>query len=93
MPAGPDTGYVDSTYEFMTAGGDPNGDSIMFQFDWGDGDTSAWSAPVAESAAVRMTHSWTAAGNYQIRARAKDPKNLMSDWSGAHNLAVKDSLR
>ena len=92
-PVGPDTGYVDSSYEFLTAGGDPNGDSIMFQFDWGDGDTSNWSAPVAESAAVSMGHSWTVAGEFSIRARAKDQKELMSDWSQAHMLTVKDSLR
>jgi len=92
VPAGPDTGYVDSAYEFSTAGGDPNGDSILFQFDWGDGDTSNWSAPVSESTAVRIAHSWTAAGDFSIRARAKDTKDLMSDWSNAHLLTVNDSL-
>ena len=93
VPAGPDTGYRDSTYEFSTAGGDPNGDSVMFQFDWGNGDTSAWSAPVPESTVVRMTHSWTAAGGFSVRARARDVKDLMSDWSAAHDLTVRDSLR
>jgi hypothetical protein len=92
VPAGPDTGYVGSTCEFSTAGGDPNGDSIMFQFDWGNDDTSAWSAPVPESTFVRMTHLWPTAGGYSVRARAKDEKGLMSDWSDAHLLTVKDSL-
>jgi hypothetical protein len=92
-PAGMDTGHVDSTYEFSTAGSDPNGDSIMFQFDWGDGDTSNWSAPVAESTVVSLGHSWTAAGDFSIRARARDMRDLMSDWSDAHSLTVKDSLK
>ncbi len=92
LPSGPDTGYVDSTYEFSTAGADPNGDSIMFQFDWGDGDTSVWSAPVAESTIVTMTHVWPTAGDYSVRARAKDVKDLVSDWSDAHLLTVRDSL-
>jgi len=92
VPAGPDTGYVDSTYEFSTAGGDPNGDSIMFQFDWGNGDTSAWSAPAAESASVGMTHSWPVAGEFSVRARARDVKDLTSDWSDAHLVTVKESL-
>jgi hypothetical protein len=92
VPAGPDTGYVDSTYEFSTAGGDPDGDSILFQFDWGNGDTSAWSAPVPESTLVRMTHAWPAAGAYSLRARAKDAKGLASDWSDAHLLTVKGSI-
>jgi hypothetical protein len=93
VPAGPDTGFVDSAYEFSTAGGDQNGDSIMLQLDWGDGDTSAWSTPVPESTAVRVSHSWTSAGGYSVRARARDVRDLMSDWSGAHSLTVKDSLR
>jgi hypothetical protein len=93
VPAGPDTGYVDSTYEFSTAGADPNGDSILLQLDWGNGDTSAWSVPVPESTLVRMTHSWLDAGEFSVRARAKDVKELVSDWSDAHTLTVKDSLK
>jgi hypothetical protein len=93
VPAGPDTSYVDSACEFSTAGGDPNGDSVMFQFDWGDGDTSNWSAPVAESTVVSLGHSWTAAGQFTVRARAKDQNDLISDWSGPHILTVEDSLK
>jgi|WetSurMetagenome_2_1015567.scaffolds.fasta_scaffold35070_3 hypothetical protein len=93
VPTGRDTGYVDSTYTFRTAGGDANGDSIMFQFDWGNGDTSAWSAPVPESTFVDMGHSWPTAGDYSVRARARDTKDLLSDWSDVHILTVKNSLR
>ena len=93
VPFGPDTGYVGSAYEFATAGGDANGDSIMFQFDWGNGDTSAWSAPVPESTFVNTTHLWPTAGDYSVRARAKDVNELVSDWSNVHLLTVRDSLR
>ncbi|MBN2465304.1 PKD domain-containing protein [candidate division WOR-3 bacterium] len=93
VPVGPDTGFVDSMYEFSTAGADPDGDSVLFQFDWGDGDTSAWSTPVAESTEVGMIHSWTSAGQFPVRARAMDIKGLMSDWSASHVLTVRDSLK
>ena len=93
VPAGPDTGYVDSMYQFTTASADPDGDSIMFQFDWGDGEASVWSTPVAESTSVGIAHRWTAGGQFPVRARAMDIKGKMSDWSGAHNLTVKDSLK
>jgi hypothetical protein len=93
VPAGPDTGYADSLYEFTTAGADPNGDSIMLQFDWGDSTTSGWSAPVAESTTVRMNHWWTTAGQFSVSARAMDIKGKMSDWSGPHVLTVRDSLK
>ncbi len=93
VPIGPDTGYVESVYEFTTAGADPNGDSIMLQFDWGDGGMSAWSAPVPESTAVGMAHWWGAAGQFPVRARAMDTKGKRSDWSASHILTVRDSLR
>jgi hypothetical protein len=93
VPTGPDTGYVDSGYEFSTVSDDPNGDSVMLQFDWGDGDTSNWSAPVAESTVVSLVHSWSTSGQFSVRARARDQKDLMSDWSDSHILTVKDSLK
>ena len=93
VPAGPDTGYVDSTYEFTTLAGDPNGDRIFLQFDWGDGDTSDWSAMVAGSTQVTMSHAWLAVGEYSVTARARDEKGLVSDWSNVHILTVKDSLK
>ena len=93
IPAGPDTAYVDSTCDFSTAGGDPNGDSIMFQFDWGDGDTSSWSSPVAESTVVSLGHSWTTAGQFSVRARAKDRSDLTSEWSWPHILTVTSSRK
>jgi hypothetical protein len=93
VPAGPDTGYVDSVYEFSTLAGDENGDRMFLQFDWGDGDTSDWSNMVPESTAVTMSHLWPQAGEYSVRARAKDEKELVGDWSNVHILTVQDSLR
>jgi hypothetical protein len=60
---------------------------------WGDGDTSAWSALVAESTVVTMDHSWSAVGDYYLRARAQDERGLIGEWSAAHQLIVADSLR
>ena len=92
-PAGPDTGYVDSTYEFSTLAGDENGDLIRLQFDWGDGDTSDWSGEVAESTQVTAFHVWLQAGEYSVVSRAMDRKGLVSGWSNVHVLTVVDSLK
>lgn len=92
-PAGPDTGYVDSVYEFSTLAGDPNGDRIRLQFDWGDGNTSDWGGLIAESTEVTMSHAWPVAGEYSVRARAKDEKELVGEWSNVHLLTISDSLR
>ena len=92
-PAGPDTGYVATAYEFSASAREPDGESVRLRFDWGDGDTSDWSVPVPESTSVKMTHSWSGAGDFSIRVRAKDVNELVSDWSGVHILTVKDSLK
>ncbi len=92
IPSGPDTCLVDSLAEFSTAGADPNADRISYQFDWGDGDTSLWSALVGGGTRVKMLHAWTTAGEYMLRARARDEKGLLSDWSNVHFLTVLDSL-
>jgi hypothetical protein len=92
-PAGADTGLVDTVYAFVVRAGDPNGDRLTLQVDWGDGDTSEWSALVAESTGVTMDHSWGEVGDYYLRARARDERGLVGDWSAAHQLIVADSLR
>ncbi len=92
-PAGPDSGYVDSTYEYSARAGDPNHDRMRLQFDWGNGDTSEWSALVAESTQVTMFHAWDSVGEYSVRARAKDEKDLVGEWSDVHLLTVVDSLK
>jgi hypothetical protein len=91
-PAGADSGYVDSTYEFSTLAGEPNGDRMSLQFDWGDGDTSDWGGMVRESTKVTMSHVWDSAGDYSVRARAKDEKELVGDWSNVHILTIIESL-
>ncbi|MBN2466233.1 PQQ-like beta-propeller repeat protein, partial [candidate division WOR-3 bacterium] len=35
-----------------------------------------------------MSHAWTAARTYSVRAQAKDTGELMSGWSAAHNIAI-----
>jgi hypothetical protein len=42
---------------------------------------------------VTVLHAWDCAGEYAVRAGAKDLKDLMSDWSGPHILTVRDSLK
>ena len=91
-PAGPDTGYVDSTCEFSAVAGDENGDRLRLQFDWGDGDTSDCSGLVAESTQVTATHVWLQAGEFSIVARAMDEKGLIGGWSNVHLLTISDSL-
>lgn len=91
VPTGPDSGWKDSVCTFSTSGADPDGDDVSFRFDWGDGNTSRWSALLPSGSAVSDTHSWVEAGAFPVRAMARDLKGLVSDWSDAHQLVVRDS--
>ena len=61
-----------------TAGGSVSseGDVVEYQFDFGDGQQSAWGAATA-------THSWSAPGSYAVAARARSvaDNTIVSGWS------------
>ena len=88
VPTGPSSGDINVFYTFSSAAVDPQGGDVSIQFDWGDGTVSAWSAYVASGAPVSMSHSYSAAGTFQVKARAKDQANRESIWSGAHAIAI-----
>ncbi len=75
------SGFSDTTYTFSTAGGSCNGGhSVQYQFDWGDGIHSEWSA--SSSASYRWPRT---GGDFAIRARARcsSDTSIVSAWSGA----------
>jgi len=67
---------------------DPSGSKVAYQFDWGDGSESQWSDFMEGGVAYSDTHTYTDAGNRQIKARAKNSKKA-SGWSDS--LAVNVS--
>jgi hypothetical protein len=88
VPSGPESGRAGSVLAFTSSATDPNGDSVAIRFDWGDGDTSDWSAWLAGGAAAADSHSWSAADTYSVRAQAKDTTGTLSDWSDAFEVSI-----
>jgi YVTN family beta-propeller protein len=88
IPSGLDSGYIDYSYAFSTTTTDPDGDSISYQFDWGDDSLSPWSSFVPSANSVQMEHHWSSEGTYNIKARAKDKYGLESDWSAEHSIII-----
>ncbi len=86
--SGPDSGYINYSYTFSTTTTDPNGDSISYQFDWGDDSLSPWSSYVPSGDSVQMDHSWSSEGTYNIKANAKDKYGLESGWSPEHSIII-----
>jgi outer membrane protein assembly factor BamB len=87
-PIGPDSGLVDTSYSFGTHTFDTDGDSIAYQFDWGDGDTSDWSNFAAMGFDVYTSKSWLTTGTYSVKARAKDNGGSISGWSEVHQITI-----
>ena len=84
----PDSGGVDSTYEFRLTTTDPDQDKVMFRVAWGDGDTASWSSRCHSGDTMTFTHSWDSAGSYSIAAQAKDAEDNTTEWTAPHSIAI-----
>ncbi|CAB1075483.1 hypothetical protein D1AOALGA4SA_3303, partial [Olavius algarvensis Delta 1 endosymbiont] len=80
-PNSPDSGIIDTSYTFNTNARDPDGDSVEYQFDWGDGTSSSWGA-------ASRNHAWSTAGTFCIKARARDTYASLSEWSDCHYITI-----
>ena len=78
------TGYA---YPYSTSGSPGDGDPAEYQFDWkGDeSDLSSWGSST-------QTKSWSSAGTYMVRARARCAlhTSIVSDWSSGLKVVVVD---
>jgi len=85
QPLGATTGFTDITYAYsVNPVEDPNGDPVSYNFDWGDGTNSGW---ITVTSAV---HSWTAAGQYEVKVKAQDDSGITSDWSPARTVTIAE---
>jgi hypothetical protein len=66
---------------FSVVSTDPDGDSLQYVFDWGDGSQST-SPLFASGHSIYTMHQWSAAGVYTVRIYAQDPSNASSEVYG-----------
>jgi hypothetical protein len=88
VPSGPASGGAGITYSFSSSATDPNGDNVAVRFDWGDGDTSDWSALMPSGDTASAGHAWADTGTFHVRAQAKNMANAVSEWSAALELGI-----
>jgi hypothetical protein len=84
-PSGPETGGVDESYEFTAPyATSDHGHTLEYRFDWNDGSYSDWSA------LQTATHTWTAAGVYDLayQARCAEHTEAVSEWSYTLELTI-----
>ncbi len=81
QPIGPTNGINLENYNFTTNTTDPEGDSIYYQWDWGNGNYSDWQGPFNSGVNINSGYSWENPGIYNISVRAKDINQIESNWS------------
>lgn len=89
---GPSSGLVNHSYWFTVLATDPDSDSVSYQFDWDDGEISDWSVTVASGGKFMKAKSWQAVNTYYLKARVKDSKGNISDWSTHKMKIISDSI-
>ena len=85
-PTGPTSGTINNSYSYSTGGSTSSlGHAVEYQFDWkGDGsDLSPWGS-------ATQSKTWTAAGTYNVQARARctTDTSVESSWSGTLDVVV-----
>ena len=80
-PSGASSALVNASIAFSTSATDPNGDSLQYRYDWGGGVLSSWGA-------ASQSHSWAAAGQYAVKAQARDSLLAESAWSSAKTVTI-----
>jgi len=78
-------------YSYSSSTTDPNGDEILYRFDWGDGSNSGWLGPYPSGQVGTGSHMWTALGTYQVTVKAKDIYGATSPSSEALTVVVTDN--
>jgi N-acetyl-anhydromuramyl-L-alanine amidase AmpD len=90
-PSGPTSGTTGVSYAYSTGGSSSNlGHSVQYLFDWGDGTNSGW-LPVGQTSA---SHSWSSAGTYTVRAKARcaTHTSVESGWSSGLTVSITGSV-
>ncbi|MGI9244835.1 MAG: PKD domain-containing protein, partial [Verrucomicrobiales bacterium] len=83
-PPTADTGEV---VAFELSAADADADGVAISVDWGDGSTSTGNfAPAGQT--HRFTHSWPVAGNYEVKALARDEHGAVSVFAAVQTVVV-----
>ena len=69
--SGPQTGDVDTNYDYTAVSTDADNDTIQYMIDWGDG-TNTTTALVENGTEVTETHSWSSYGFKTVAVTAYD---------------------
>ena len=73
-PTGPSDGEPNTEYTFTTSTTDPDGDTLAYMWDWGDGNFTI-------EGSTSESYTWASEDVFKIRVMAIDEHGGESDWS------------
>ena len=79
-PGGPTEGETNIDYTFSTQTVDPDAQLVYYLWFWGD-EMSEWIGPYESGVSIHVEHSWTIDGTFEIKVKAKDELDAVSNWS------------
>ncbi len=86
-PEGKSKGYIEESYEYQTKTNDSNGNTLKYEFNWGDASTiTNWMQP---NKTIKMSHTWDEKGTYKVKVRAYDGFEW-SDWSKELEVTIEE---
>ncbi len=85
---GPVAGRPGKEYVYTAISTDPEGDQILYKFDWGDGTSTEWRGPVNSGQESAASHIWTDTGDYEVKVKAKDVEDSCSEWSEPYPMQI-----
>jgi hypothetical protein len=91
IPFGPDEWIINVETTFSSTTTDPEGNSIYYLFDWGDGNNSGWVGPYNSGQTGEASYAWTEFGNYEVTVVAKDEFNAISEWSDPAIISIVEN--
>lgn len=68
---------IELTFTFVST--DPEGDGIVYCYDWGDESGGACIGPIPSGEEVNVSHTWADNGTFVISVNASDPLGAKSD--------------
>jgi len=89
---GPTAGFAGKALTFWAKTTDPDGDTVSFQFDWGDGSNLEWTQFIASGDSISQTKTYDSVGTYYIKVKAKDGSDAFSEFSPEYEVVITDEV-
>jgi len=90
-PSGPSSGDRYTSYDYSTSTIDPEGDQVYYKFDWGNGQSN-WLGPYNSGETCEASKSWTYAGIYEVKVKAKDSYGDEGEWSDIKTVTIGQGI-